>query len=65
MQLEDLLMYQTDLMVPPFGNPLFTVGERGDAMYVLMSGRADVVVRDKVVETAEVNNQRGQGALFR
>ena len=64
MQLEDLLMYQTDLMVLPLGNPLFTVGEQGDAMYVLMAGRADVVVRDKVVETAEVGAILGELALL-
>ncbi len=52
MNLEDLLPYQTDLMVLPEGKTLFTEGESGQQMYVLISGSVEVKIRGKLVETA-------------
>ena len=52
MKIEELLMYQTDVMVLPVGHTLFSEGDPGDSMYVLMSGRADIMLRGKVLETA-------------
>src|SRR5262245_20417123 len=40
------------------GKPVFSVGDKGDSMFVLVEGQAEVVVYDKVVETS------GPGAIF-
>ncbi|MEO8103805.1 MAG: hypothetical protein ABI790_14880, partial [Betaproteobacteria bacterium] len=52
MKIEELLMYQTDVLMLPVGHTLFNEGDPGDAMYVLVSGTADVLLRGKVVESA-------------
>jgi CRP/FNR family transcriptional regulator, cyclic AMP receptor protein len=64
MNLEDLLMYQTQLVVLPSGSALFSEGDSGDAMYVLMSGSAEVVVKGKIVETATTGAILGELALI-
>ena len=64
MNIEDLLTYQTDLLLLEAGKPLFSAGDRGNEMYVLMSGRADIIVRDRVVETAEMGAVLGEMALI-
>ena len=51
MKLEEFLMHQTDIVSLPVGQTLFAEGDAGDSMYVLMSGKADVMIRGKVVET--------------
>ena len=38
MDIEDLLNYQTDLMMIEEGKTLFTDGEVGDTMYVVIAG---------------------------
>ena len=58
MNLAELFRHETDLQFLPAGQTLFKEGERGDLMYVLMSGTAAISVRDKLVETAE------SGAIF-
>lgn len=64
MNLEDLMMYQTDLLALDAGKALFNEGDSGDSMYVLMSGTADVVVHGKVVESAQTGAILGELALI-
>ncbi len=63
-KIEELLMYQTDLQVLPAGSTLFTEGESGDSMYVLVSGTADVMLRGKIVETATSGAILGEMAII-
>jgi CRP-like cAMP-binding protein len=64
MKLEEFLMHQTDIVSLPVGHTLFSEGERGDAMYVLMAGRADVLIRGKVVETMQPGDIAGEMAII-
>lgn len=64
MKIEELLMFQTDVMVLPVGQTLFSEGDAGDCMYVLMSGTVDVTVRGKVVETATTGAILGELAII-
>ena len=64
MKIEDLLMYQTDVLVLPAGDTLFSEGDPGDSMYVVVSGTADVSIRGKVVETAQAGTIFGEMALI-
>ncbi len=64
MKLEDLLIYQTDLLVLSAGETLFKEGDAGDAMYVLMSGTADISVKGRVVELANAGAILGELALI-
>lgn len=52
MNLVELFRHQIDLKPIPAGQALFKEGDRGNFMYVLMSGTAEIIVRDKLVETA-------------
>lgn len=64
MKIEDLLMYQTDVLVLPAGKTLFSEGDPGDAMYVVVSGIADVTIRGKLVETAQTGTIFGELAII-
>ena len=64
MKLEDLLVHQTDLLFLSNGETLFKEGETGDAMYVLMSGSADIIVKGRVVEQADAGAILGELALI-
>ena len=50
MKLVELFRHQVDLQEVPARQALFKEGERGNFMYVLMSGTAEILVRDKVLE---------------
>ena len=58
MNLIELFQGEQDLLTVPMGETVFSLGDPGDVMYVLMSGSADIVVHGKVVETA------GAGAIL-
>ncbi|MHB1300535.1 MAG: cyclic nucleotide-binding domain-containing protein [Burkholderiales bacterium] len=58
MNLTELFRFETDLLQIGAGQPVFKVGDPGDRMYVLMTGEADIVVGNVVVERA------GPGALL-
>src|SRR5690349_10504602 len=45
------------------GATVFNEGEQGDSMYVLIQGRADIKVGDKVVESAVPGSLLGEMAL--
>ena len=64
MKIEELLMYQTDVMVLPAGQALFAEGDAGEAMYVLVSGTADVMLHGKVLETAKSGAILGEMAII-
>jgi len=64
MKIEDLLMYQTDVLVVPAGDTVFSEGEPGDSMYVVVSGTAEISVRGKRVETAKTGTIFGEMALI-
>src|SRR5450759_1626269 len=64
MNLLDLFRHQTDLQALPAGQVLFKEGERGNFMYVLMSGTAEIIVRNRVMETAEAGTIVGEMAIM-
>lgn len=54
MNLAELFRHETDLQALPAGQVLFKEGDELDGlMYVLMSGTAEIVVKSRVMETAE------------
>lgn len=64
MNLVDLFRHQIDLQTIPAGQTLFKDGDRGDFMYILMSGTAEIIVRNKVVETAMAGAIVGEMAII-
>jgi len=58
MNLAQLFHHATDLQSLPAGQALFKEGDKGNLMYVLMTGTAEIVVHGRVVEVA------GPGAIF-
>jgi CRP/FNR family cyclic AMP-dependent transcriptional regulator len=58
MNLAELFRHETGLQALPSCQTLFKEGEPGDQMYVLMSGSADIIVHNQVVETV------GPGAII-
>lgn len=58
MDLKELFRFETDLMEVAKGEFLFSTGDEGDKMYVLMEGEADIIVGNVVVEKS------GPGALI-
>jgi CRP-like cAMP-binding protein len=55
---DKLFTDETEVIPLRTGQTLFRVGDPGDVMYVLITGKADVLVGDEVIETA------GPGALL-
>ncbi len=49
----DLFSHDPDLKPVSAGQPLFTEGEAGHLMFVLIKGTAEVIVKNKVVEALE------------
>lgn len=64
MNLAELFRHQTDLQVLSAGQTLFREGDQGDLMYVLMSGTAEVIVNNRVVETACAGAIVGEMAMI-
>ncbi|MCY7387514.1 MAG: cyclic nucleotide-binding domain-containing protein [Burkholderiales bacterium] len=64
MDIEELLSFQTDLMMLEAGKTLFSDGDLGDTMYVVMSGEFEVFVRGKLVETATSGAVLGELAMI-
>ncbi|MES1998015.1 MAG: cyclic nucleotide-binding domain-containing protein [Pseudomonadota bacterium] len=63
MNLIELFRHETDVAAIPAGQTVFRAGEPGNVMYVLISGTADVMVGDVVVERAEPGALLGEMAL--
>ncbi|MFZ5524346.1 MAG: cyclic nucleotide-binding domain-containing protein [Pseudomonadota bacterium] len=64
MNLIELFRHQIDLQALPAGQVLFREGERGYFMYVLMSGTAEIIVRNRVMETAVPGTIVGEIAII-
>ncbi len=64
MNLADLFHHETDLLTLKAGQTLFKSGDTGTMMYVLRSGVMDILVGDKIVETAESGALIGEMALI-
>ena len=64
MNLAELFRHETDLKTLSAGQALFSEGEQGDLMYVLMSGAADIIVHDRVMEAAEAGAILGEMAMI-
>ncbi len=64
MNLAELFHHETDLQTLAAGQPLFREGEQGELMYVLMSGTAEIIVNDRVMEMAEAGTILGEMAMI-
>ncbi|MDP2760258.1 MAG: cyclic nucleotide-binding domain-containing protein, partial [Sideroxyarcus sp.] len=64
MDLLDLFRHHVGLQSLPAGHVLFKEGEAGDFMYVLISGTADIFVRNRLMETAEAGAIVGEMAII-
>jgi CRP-like cAMP-binding protein len=64
MNLAHLFRHETDLTVLSAGEVLFSAGEQSEFMYVLMSGTVEIIVRARVVETAEAGAILGEMAII-
>lgn len=60
----NLFQHETDLLCVPAGHTLFTEGDQGDVMYVLISGAADISVHGKIVEHAQAGALLGEMSLI-
>jgi len=64
MNLAELFHLETDLVNVPAGQSLFTTGEAGGKMFVLLAGTADVFVGGTLVESAQPGTLLGEMALI-
>ncbi len=64
MDLLELFRHQMDLQTVPAGQVLFKEGERGNFMYVLISGTAEIIVGNRVMETAVAGAIVGEMAII-
>jgi CRP-like cAMP-binding protein len=64
MNLSELFRYEANLIAIEAGQTLFKEGEKGDLMYVLMSGTAEIRVLNRVVETAQEGAIVGEMAMI-
>ena len=65
LNLADLFRHENEgLLSLRAGDALFKTGEAGDLMYVLKSGDIDIMVGDRVVETAGAGSLLGEMALI-
>ena len=64
MDLLELFHHQLDVLSIPAGQALFKEGEQGNFMYVLMSGTAEISIRNRVMETAVPGTIVGEMAII-
>lgn len=64
MNLAELFNHETDVVNVPAGQSLFTAGDVGDKMFVLLVGTADIIVGDTLVESAKPGTLLGEMALI-
>lgn len=64
MNLVELFRHQIDFQELPAGQALFSAGDRATFMYVLISGTVEIIVHDKVVETAGPGSIVGEMAII-
>lgn len=56
----ELFSNNPDIVTIETGHPLFVEGDEGKQMYVLTIGSAEVIVRNRVVETLQAGNIVGE-----
>ncbi|MFZ2162418.1 MAG: cyclic nucleotide-binding domain-containing protein [Sideroxyarcus sp.] len=64
MNLIELFRHETGLQSLKAGQTLFHEGERGNLMYVIMSGTAMILVNNRVVEITEAGAIVGEMAMI-
>ncbi|HLX65292.1 MAG TPA: cyclic nucleotide-binding domain-containing protein [Planctomycetota bacterium] len=64
MNLAELFRHESNLIAVAAGQTLFSAGETGDAMYVLVEGEASVIVGGTVVEESAPGAVLGEMALI-
>ena len=64
MNMAELFRHETDFESLAAGQTLFNEGEKGHLMYILMAGTAMILVRDRLVETAEAGAIVGEMAMI-
>ena len=64
MNMADLFRHETELEKLSAGQTLFNEGEKGELMYVLMSGTAMILVNGTLVETAQPGAVVGEMAMI-
>src|SRR5687768_12317943 len=64
MNLAELFHHETDLLAIPADRPLFVAGGEADRTFVLIEGRAKILVGDTVVEEAGPGALLGEMALI-
>ncbi len=64
MNLAQLFRHETDLKSLSAGEVLFSEGQKGEFMYVVMTGSVEIVVRDRVMEVAEAGAILGEMAMI-
>ncbi|HTC30875.1 MAG TPA: cyclic nucleotide-binding domain-containing protein [Candidatus Acidoferrum sp.] len=62
----DLSMFagSAEIRKYPAGHKLFSAGDAGDVMYVVLSGEVEIVINDKIVETVRSGGIFGEMALI-
>ncbi len=64
MNMADLFRHETELEKLSAGQTLFNEGEKGELMYILMSGTAMILVNNRLMETAEPGAVLGEMAMI-
>lgn len=64
MSLIDLLPSNAQLISLPEGEVIFAQGDRGELMYVVVEGEAQILIEGKVVETVGAGGILGEMALI-
>jgi len=64
MNMAELFRHETNLENLAAGQTLFNEGEKGELMYVLMSGTAMILVNSRLVETAETGAVVGEMSMI-
>lgn len=59
----ELFAHNPDIVRIPAGQALFNEGDEGQRMFVLITGTADVIVNNRVVETLQHGNIVGEMGL--
>lgn len=59
----ELFANNPEIVEIPAGKPLFTDDDEGKTMFVLASGRAEVIVNNRVIETLQPGNIVGEMGL--
>ena len=65
MSLIDLLPSNAQLISLPEGEVVFAQGDRGELMYVVVEGEAQILIEGKVVETVGAGRHSGRDGAHR